>query len=206
MAKLTHTGTHNNAAFGQYGAIYAQTVEQAVVPPNGMIFCAIQFLSDTSFQALVSEDPVGLEFEQHHEGQILTAAAANSSEFIQQDIADLTTTDMAVGDLVYHEDGNFLGAVKLISRNATDTGVDGDAFHLDRDPGTNAVLNDDKLTVIKPNSTEGGGSGDIDTDVVFPKGLTIYGAWKSFALKTGEDYSAAGVIAYLAPANGPEAI
>jgi len=205
MAKLTNTGTANNAAFGQYGSIHAHDAESAVVPPDGMIFCAIQFLDDTSFHSLVSEDPIGLEFAQHHGGQVLTASAANDNFFLDQDTTSDLVTDatMAVGDYVYHEDGNFLGKVSLIGRNKADGADDTSGFHLDRDPGSDAVLDDDILTIIKPASGEGGGSSDLDNGVVFPKGLTIYGSWRSFSLKTAA--ATAGVVAYLAPANGPQA-
>ena len=74
MAKLTHTGTHNNAAFGQYGAVYAHDADTAVIPPNGYIFCAITMLADTEFESLVSEDSVkGLDFVQNHTGKELSA-------------------------------------------------------------------------------------------------------------------------------------
>lgn len=199
MARLSNTSAYNQAVLGQFGAIHAHDAEQSVVPPDGFVFCAIQFLADTKFLHLRSERNDGLDFAQNHQGQVLTASAANDDFFIDQDTtADLTGSDMAVGDLVYHEDGKFIGTVKLIGRNKADDADDTSGFHLDRTPSP-AVADDDILTIIKPNSNQGGGSSDIDNTVVFPKGVTIFGAWTAFALNDTD--TDGGVIAYLAPAD-----
>jgi hypothetical protein len=59
MAKLTNTGTFNNASFGQYGSIFTDNASTAITPPSGKVFVAITMLSDTTFDAdggLVAED------------------------------------------------------------------------------------------------------------------------------------------------------
>ena len=43
------------AMLGQFGSVFVDTAGD-VVPPNDMIFCAIQFLSENSFTTLESED------------------------------------------------------------------------------------------------------------------------------------------------------
>jgi hypothetical protein len=45
MAKLTNTGTHNNASFGQYGGAYATGL---VTIPNGQVIVAVTSLDDTT--------------------------------------------------------------------------------------------------------------------------------------------------------------
>tara|TARA_S200002703_G_scaffold134340_2_gene122818 strand:- start:380 stop:709 length:330 start_codon:yes stop_codon:yes gene_type:complete len=58
MAKLTNTGTFNNASFGQYGCIFTDNASAAIEPPTGKVFVAITMLSDTTFDntsGLVSE-------------------------------------------------------------------------------------------------------------------------------------------------------
>ena len=60
MAKLTNTGTFNNASFGQYGCIFTDNAGVAIQPPTGKVFVAITMLSDTTFDTtsgLVSEQP-----------------------------------------------------------------------------------------------------------------------------------------------------
>jgi len=59
MAKLTNTGTFNNASFGQYGCVFTDNASAAITPPTGKVFVAITMLSDTTFDAtggLVAED------------------------------------------------------------------------------------------------------------------------------------------------------
>ena len=51
MAKLTNTGTFNNASFGQYGCIFTDSTTTAIVAPTGTVFVAITMLSDTTFDA-----------------------------------------------------------------------------------------------------------------------------------------------------------
>ena len=51
MAKLTNTGTFNNAAFGQYGCVFTDSTSTAIVAPTGKVFVAITMLSDTTFDA-----------------------------------------------------------------------------------------------------------------------------------------------------------
>ena len=199
MAKLTNPGSANNAAFGQYGCVYIHDDTHAAVAPNGMVFCALQFLEDTELDGLVAEGgDQDLEFTQRHTGQVLQCSAANSDFFIDQDTeTDLTGTDMEVGDLVYGPKGDFLGTVKLIGRNKADDADDTSGFHLDRTP-VPALADDEYITVIKANGSSGGGSSDLDADVVFPKGMTIFGSWRSFAVAADAD-NTAGVIGYLAP-------
>jgi len=139
-----------------------------------------------------------LEFTQRHTGQVLECSAANDEFFIDQDTtADLTGSDMEVGDLVYGPKGDFLGTVKLIGRNKADSADDTSGFHLDRTP-VPALANDEFITVIKADGKSGGGSSDLDAGVTFPKGMTIFGSWRSFAIETTD--TTAGVIGYLAPA------
>lgn len=45
MAKLTNTGTHNNATFGQYGGAYATG---SVAVPSGHVIVAVTSLDDTT--------------------------------------------------------------------------------------------------------------------------------------------------------------
>ncbi|MCW3977592.1 MAG: hypothetical protein NWE77_06635 [Candidatus Bathyarchaeota archaeon] len=45
MAKLTNTGTHNNASFGQHGGAYATGL---VTIPNGQVIVAVTSLDDTT--------------------------------------------------------------------------------------------------------------------------------------------------------------
>ena len=201
MAKLTNTGTANNAAFGQYGAVYAHDADTAVIPPNGMIFCAITMLGDTEFESLVSENPIkGLDFVQNHAGKVLTTASSSVSGVTVNTSADLTS-DIAVGDLCYSHTGIFEGVVAVVGKAADGTTEDVSMFHLDRAPTD--IGDAEKITFIKPNGLEGGGSSDLDDTVVFPKGLTIYGAWTAFELEDTD--ATTGVVAYLAPANGPQA-
>ena len=200
MAKLTNTGTHNNAAFGQYGAVYAHDADTAVIPPNGYIFCAITMLADTEFESLVSENSIkGLDFVQNHTGKVLTTHSSAVSGVTVNTTADLTT-DIEVGDLCYSHTGIFEGVVAVVGKAADGTTNDVSMFHLDRTPTD--IGNSEKITFIKPDGLEGGGSSDLDATVVFPKGLTIYGAWTAFELEDTD--ATGGVIAYLAPANGPQ--
>ena len=198
MAKLTNPGSANNAAFGQYGCVYVHDKTGPAVAPNGMVFCALQFLDNTELEGLVAENgDQDLEFTQRHTGQVLECSAASDEFFIDQDTtADLTASDMEVGDLVYGPKGDFLGTVKLIGRNKADSADDTSGFHLDRTPSP-TLADNEFITVIKADGSSGGGSSDLDNGVTFPKGMTIFGSWRSFSL--AELDAAAGVIAYLAP-------
>ena len=202
MAKLTNTGTANNAAFGQYGAVYAHDADIAVIPPNGMIFCAITMLGDTEFESLVSENSIkGLDFVQNHTGKVLETISSSAVSGVTVDTTADLTSDIAVGDLCYSHTGIFEGVVAVVGKAANGTSDDVSMFHLDRAPTD--IATSEKITFIKPDGLEGGGSSDLDSTVVFPKGLTIYGAWTAFELEDTD--TTTGVAAYLAPANGPQA-
>jgi len=49
MSRLSNTATANQVAFGQLGAVYTKTSGDAIKPPTGRVFVAIQMLENTTF-------------------------------------------------------------------------------------------------------------------------------------------------------------
>tara|TARA_R100001440_G_scaffold1351_2_gene4527 strand:- start:21729 stop:22097 length:369 start_codon:yes stop_codon:yes gene_type:complete len=79
MAKLTNTSNFNNAAFGQYGSTYSNTIGESVQPPAGRVIVAITFLEDLKLDELTAEHEAtrvnnDISFNHTNEGAALAAA------------------------------------------------------------------------------------------------------------------------------------
>ena len=86
MSRLSNTATANQVAFGQLGAVYTKTSGEAIKPPTGRVFVAIQMLENTTFDGsggLVAENAT-LHFNTESAAGDLASATAAQGEGGQQ--------------------------------------------------------------------------------------------------------------------------
>ena len=55
MANISNQGVASQAAFGQFGSTYSNSIGETVKPPAGMVIVAITFLEDLKLDVLTAE-------------------------------------------------------------------------------------------------------------------------------------------------------
>lgn len=183
-------------AFGQYGSALLDSNSAVLVPPAGMCITAIQFLSDTSFDKLLSKNPsrfFNTTATIAHAANLASVTAVTGSRFI--DLAAYTPDETSVGRYIVNAalgfEGDFLGKIVGFGEDANGN-PDASFVELDR-----AVTLTSGATVYVISSNQGAGGTSLATQNVFPKGLTIYGRWSAVSLAA--DDSTGGAIAYFGP-------
>ena len=193
----------NNMNFdplGSMGSIYTNT-NTAVVPPEGMVITAIQFLADNILTELISEHSYDSNDKRRHISTDVThnigdhqVTAGNGN--VSGPTITLTTasSNIKVGQRISGH-ANFPNIVDYTTglKPIYVKAVSGVTVTLSRDaalPNGTAMTFHDHL---------GQGLGGVQTDAaVFPKGMTIYGRWTS--VKATADANG-GIICYLGTAN-----
>jgi hypothetical protein len=194
MAILANQGAASQMSFGQYGSAFLDTDAGTLVPPIGMVIIAIQCLDDTTFDLLQAEDndfwinTVSASHDTDSDAVSGTGVATNSY-FIDMDGAVVSSR---VGQGAFTATGVFMGIVLSVGVDSSGT-ADASFLELDR-PVT--VANSD---VIRFGSQTQGGKGLVlDTNNVFPEGMTIYGRWTAVSLQGGQ---VGGIVCYFGPAD-----
>tara|TARA_R110000824_G_scaffold141515_2_gene308110 strand:- start:1536 stop:2192 length:657 start_codon:yes stop_codon:yes gene_type:complete len=204
--------------FGQLGSAYTD-IAQTIVPPQGMVICAIQFLADNTPTVLTPEklDKTGPGFPEITGGTNVTALAStttrNTNGYFMGAVDDtsssttatLSTTgieNVKVGSYVllvnddYQEDGAPAMTIDSETPVPIYSGPNKQGVYVvsrDADGGDEMVLS----SAVSPSSqalifldAEHGAGAIISNGQVYPKGVVIYGRWTEFKP------SASGVICY----------
>jgi len=202
---INSTGTSYN--FGQLGSVTCQTATP-VVPPQGMVITAIQFLADNTPTVLKSENlgATGPNF-------FSTEAAdhVNFNGVTEQNLADAssTTTPTLSGANSLIKKGQF---VLLINQGDTiDNGITVDAetpipiYNGPSKQGVTVVEYGGSTSItlssaVSPSSQSlvfldnyNGAGGNDATGITYPKGLTIVGRYTTITPEADAD---GGVICY----------
>ena len=205
--------------FGQLGSVYTD-LAQTIIPPQGMVICAIQFLADNTPTVLTPEklDKLGPGFPEITGGTNVTGINStntrNSNGYLMaaiddnagSDITEVTLSaasanDVRVGSFVllvnadYQEDGDPAMVIDAQTPIPIYSGPSQQGVKV-----VSKVEGGDKVTLssgISPSSQAliflddfHGAGGIIANGQVYPKGVVIYGRWTQFKP------SAAGVICY----------
>ena len=188
---INSTGTSYN--FGQLGSVTCQTATP-IVPPQGMVITAIQFLADNTPTVLRPEAQGAGAVDQFQ--CVSTEAAGHNNGDAQQAISDgsaslsqtLTgaNTAIKVGMQVYSDTEDLCENKSTGLPRCLVTKVDGTAIEFNRAVTGNSTT----LTF----SSETGDGGEDATGVKYPKGITIYGRWTEVKPEADSD---GGVICYL---------
>ena len=184
--------------FGQFGAAFADANANTITPPEELAIVAIQFLADTSLDALTSKDAdlfPTIGAAAHDNGRYTrTVDGATSSAtkgiFDHENAGTGNSEDIQVGDELYTTStGVLIGTVTALD-------PDGDNTKEISISASSSISDGITLTFLRPGSINDQGVGGmaIDSSQVFPKGLTIYGRWDSVSISA--DASAAGIICY----------
>ena len=202
---INSTGTSYN--FGQLGSVTCQTATP-IVPPQGMVITAIQFLADNTPTVLKSENlgATGPNF-------FSTEAAdhVNFNGVTEQNLADAssTTTPTLSGANSLIKKGQF---VLLINQGDTiDNGITVDAetpipiYNGPSKQGVTVVEYGGSTSItlssaVSPSSQSlvfldnyNGAGGNDATGITYPKGLTIVGRYTTITPEADAD---GGVICY----------
>jgi len=205
--------------FGQMGSAYSD-IAQVIVPPKGMVICAIQFLADNTPTELTPEkldqDGPGYIAISGSTGDDVEVANNNYFNFNGVHASHVTDGTIAAGSdvtlatsganrvrvgnyvLLVNDDADESGATAQTIDSETPVpiynGANTQGVKVTAFDGTTKVQLDTQIT---PSSQalifldEFHGAGGLTcASQVFPMGLTIYGRWTAFKP------SAAGVICY----------
>ena len=145
--------------FGQLGSVYTAH-GNAITPPVGKVFVAITMLSNTSFTtaagitsgkggATVQEGGLQPQTRENPDGTIVLTG-------VPTQIANQSYNDEEGKDLRVAHGLEYIGT---------------------HQPAENAAVGSHNLAVNSETTVSGGGGQVITGNVVFPKGLTIYGRW-----------------------------
>lgn len=198
MATLANTGESNQMAFGQHGCAFIDDDDNIFVPPDGKVVVAIQCLGATEFDILVAEDPNRFfnTVSAAHGTADITVTGSGGTATEGDGFIDTTGTPATalIGKSLYlKSSGAFLAKVKAVG--VDESGAD-DASTLQMDR-TVTIANSAVLLVTDGNV--GAGAITLDTDNVFPAGITIYGRWTVVSLAA--DQNTDGAVLYLGPGN-----
>ena len=205
--------------FGQMGSAYSD-IAQVIVPPKGMVICAIQFLADNTPTELTPEkldqDGPGYIAISGSTGDDVEVANNNYFNFNGVHASHVTDGTIAAGSdvtlatsganrvrvgnyvLLVNDDADESGATAQTIDSETPVpiynGANTQGVKVTAFDGTTKVQLDTQIT---PSSQalifldEFHGAGGLTAaSQVFPKGVTIYGRWTTITP------SAAGVICY----------
>ena len=185
--------------FGQMGSIYRETAGQ-VTPPYGMCIVAIQFLADNILTELTPIDNVnGNNYEYigsantAHNGPLTTQNTAGGASVAGSNTLTLSGANAAIkpGMLVT---GTGIPVVSSTMEGIKVERISGTTLTLSR--GVPSIGGGVTLSFWEKF---GSGNGGRDTaPAVFPKGITIYGKWKSCTPTADAN---GGIICYLGALN-----
>ena len=181
---------HNTVeyGFGQWGSAFVDAQANTIIPPEGQVIIAIQFLANTELSALTTENTdlypsIG---NAAHSGWAYTRTVdgVTSSILVQFDQENAGTgnnDNIEIGDEIYTEEGYSRGTVTALNPNGDNT------KEINRST-TTLIGNNDTLVFKKPNKLGFGGVGGmaIDSSNTFPKGVTIYGRWDSVSMNDND--------------------
>ena len=205
--------------FGQMGSAYSD-IAQVIVPPKGMVICAIQFLADNTPTELTPEkldqDGPGYIAISGSTGDDVEVANNNYFNFNGVHASHVTDGTIAAGsDVTLATSG--AGRVRvgnyvlLVNDDADESGATAQTIDAET---TTPIYNGPNRQGVKVTGFNGTTTVNLDTQItpssqalifldefhgaggltcasqVFPMGLTIYGRWTAFKP------SAAGVICY----------
>ena len=202
---INSTGT--SYSFGQLGSVHCNTATP-VVPPQGMVITAIQFLADNTLSALVSEDlgATGPNFF-----STVAADHINFNGVTEQNLVDAssTTTPTLSGANSLIKKGQFV--LLITQASDVDGGITVDAETpipiyngpnkqgvtvVEYGGGTSITLS----SAVSPSSQSlvfldnyNGAGGNRADAVTYPKGLTIVGRYTTITPEADAD---GGVICY----------
>lgn len=190
---MGYLGDLEKALHGQLSSAFADTNTNIVRPPENMAIIAIQFLANTKLDSLVAKDAgltINTESSSNSTGNFTrkvdqTTATTNKIIFDDTNAA----SGVAVGDEVYDVDGVLFGTV-------TELDPDGDNANEIKISASLSVADNEVLSFITPGerTSQGVGGQTIDSDQIFPGGLTIYGRWDAVSLHTSD--TDGGIICY----------
>jgi len=196
MASISNQGAANQLAFGQYGSAFADNNAQTIVPPQGLVIVAIQFLGSLGLSTLVAEDPNKVFND--------VSSAHNGGDYTR-------TVNQGTGSVtkVKFDDSNAAAGAEVGDEAFLDTGVaagvitgldpDGDDANEISISLASVIANDSTMVFRKPTSRGGQGVGGDTLNAlnIFPKGMTIYGRWTEASLQDAA--STSGIICYFGP-------
>jgi len=195
--------------FGQMGSAYSD-LAQTIVPPEGMVICAIQYLVDSTPTVLTPEklDVAGPGFPEITTGTNVTGINStntrNSTGYLMAELDDDTTAGVTthtlssaicnsirVGSPVllvntdYQEDGNPAMAIDSETPSPIYTGPNQQGVFV-----TGCPAGGDLVTLSAPITPSSqslifldhmhGAGGIIANGQAYPKGLVMYGRWTEF--------------------------
>jgi hypothetical protein len=181
---------HNTVeyGFGQWGSAFVDASANTIVPPEGQVIIAIQFLANTELSALTTEDTntypsIG---SAAHSGGAYTrtvdgASSSNLVQFDQENAGTSNSDNIEIGDKLYTEEGVFLGTVTALDPNGDNT------KEINR--STTTFIGNNATVVFKKTNKlgfSGVGGMAIDSSNTFPKGVTIYGRWDSVSMNDND--------------------
>jgi len=181
---------HNTVeyGFGQWGSAFVDASANTIVPPEGQVIIAIQFLANTELSALTTEDTnmypsIG---SAAHSGGAYTrtvdgASSSNLVQFDQENAGTSNSDNIEIGDKLYTEEGVFLGTVTALDPNGDNT------KEINR--STTTFIGNNAAVVLKKTNKlgfSGVGGMAIDASNTFPKGVTIYGRWDSVSMNDND--------------------
>jgi len=199
--------------FGQLGSIHGQ-VALPLIPPKGMVIVAIQFLADNTLAKLESASTGSLGYGANY---IDTETAAFFNfEGITNDVdSTMTSETVAAGaDITIAANAKVkVGQYVLLVNDSDTVGITIDSttatpcYERGFEAGTQVVsVNAAGTTITLDKSItfdnsqhlifidEHNGAGGQDASgILYPKGLTIYGRWKSVTPEADTD---GGIICY----------
>ena len=180
--------TEVSYGFGQMGSAFVDAAANTIVPPEGQVIVAIQFLANTELSALTTPNPdiyPNIGSAAHGGGAYTrTVDGVTSSNLVQFDQENAGTGDndnIEIGDKLYTEEGAFRGTVTALNPNGDNT------KEINRST-TTLIANNDTIVFKKTNNLgfSGVGGKAIDSSNTFPKGVTIYGRWESVSLNDND--------------------
>ena len=185
--------------FGQMGSIYRETAGQ-VTPPYGMCIVAIQFLADNILTELTPIDNVNgnnYEYIGHantaHNGPATTQNTGGGASTAGSNTLTLSGANAAIkpGMLVT---GTGIPVVSSTTEGIKVERISGTTLTLSR--GVPSIGGGVTLSFWEKFGSGNGGRNTAPA--VFPKGITIYGKWKSCTPTADAN---GGIICYLGALN-----
>ncbi len=177
------------------GSAFADANANTITSPEGQDIIAIQFLAETTLDALVAKDAnrwINIGAAAHDRGhqtiQVNGAVSSAATIIFDSTIASL---GLKLGDEVYlTATGALLGTITVL-----ETG--GNAYTITISASV-SITDDHYVSILTPNKTggelEGVGGMAVDSSNKFPANSIIYGRWDSVSMAA--DDSDGGIIVY----------